>query len=207
MNIQMGLRAVALGVALVCGAPCVQAAVYSSGTYQLQRDNGGDFQDVGLSVGLTFIVPTVPAGTLWQYYAQGNVTWTSGIEAHVWWAAYPTNLYEGSEHTSLLQAWNSNGYAATPCRYIFSCHAGLISPTIDSTTPILTLGQTFGRVDWIGGSSNFSVAYNVALPDGYSLVAAPVPGPIAGSGLPALLALGGFVWARRRRAAVPAAAA
>ena len=33
-----------------------------------------------------------------------------------------------------------------------------------------------------------------------------VPGPIARAGLPALLALGGFVWARRRKAAVPAAA-
>jgi hypothetical protein len=31
-----------------------------------------------------------------------------------------------------------------------------------------------------------------------------VPGPIAGAGLPALLALGGFVWARRRKAAVAA---
>jgi LPXTG-motif cell wall-anchored protein len=28
----------------------------------------------------------------------------------------------------------------------------------------------------------------------------PVPGPIAGAGLPALLALGGFVWTRRRKA-------
>ena len=33
-----------------------------------------------------------------------------------------------------------------------------------------------------------------------------VPGPVAGAGLPALLALGGFVWVRRRKAAVPAAA-
>ncbi len=31
-----------------------------------------------------------------------------------------------------------------------------------------------------------------------------VPGPIAGAGLPALLALGGFVWARRRKAAATA---
>jgi hypothetical protein len=29
----------------------------------------------------------------------------------------------------------------------------------------------------------------------------PVPGPIAGAGLPALMALGGFAWARRRKAA------
>jgi hypothetical protein len=28
----------------------------------------------------------------------------------------------------------------------------------------------------------------------------PVPGPIAGAGLPVLMALGGFVWARRRKA-------
>jgi LPXTG-motif cell wall-anchored protein len=27
-----------------------------------------------------------------------------------------------------------------------------------------------------------------------------VPGPIAGAGIPALMALGGFVWARRRKA-------
>jgi hypothetical protein len=32
-----------------------------------------------------------------------------------------------------------------------------------------------------------------------------VPGPIAGAGLPALMALGGFVWARRRKAAAAAA--
>jgi LPXTG-motif cell wall-anchored protein len=32
----------------------------------------------------------------------------------------------------------------------------------------------------------------------------PVPGPIAGAGLPALMALGGFVWARRRKAATVA---
>jgi len=31
-----------------------------------------------------------------------------------------------------------------------------------------------------------------------------VPGPIAGAGLPALMALGGFVWARRRKAAAVA---
>jgi hypothetical protein len=32
----------------------------------------------------------------------------------------------------------------------------------------------------------------------------PVPGPIAGAGLPALLGLGAFVWARRRKAAATA---
>lgn len=31
-----------------------------------------------------------------------------------------------------------------------------------------------------------------------------VPGPVAGAGIPALLALGGLVWARRRKAAVAA---
>jgi hypothetical protein len=31
-----------------------------------------------------------------------------------------------------------------------------------------------------------------------------VPGPIAGAGLPVLMALGGFVWARRRKAAATA---
>jgi hypothetical protein len=31
-----------------------------------------------------------------------------------------------------------------------------------------------------------------------------VPGPIAGAGLPALMALGGFVWARRRKATATA---
>jgi hypothetical protein len=37
-----------------------------------------------------------------------------------------------------------------------------------------------------------------------TIAAVPAPGPIAGAGLPALLALGGFVWARRRKAAAGA---
>ncbi len=37
-----------------------------------------------------------------------------------------------------------------------------------------------------------------------SVITNPVPGPIAGAGLPALIALGGFVWARRRKAAAAA---
>ena len=36
------------------------------------------------------------------------------------------------------------------------------------------------------------------------LAATPVPGPVAGAGLPALMALGGFMWARRRQAAAKA---
>ena len=35
-------------------------------------------------------------------------------------------------------------------------------------------------------------------------IVTPVPGPIAGAGLPALMALGGFVWARRRKAVAAA---
>jgi LPXTG-motif cell wall-anchored protein len=34
-----------------------------------------------------------------------------------------------------------------------------------------------------------------------TIASVPVPGPVAGAGLPALLGLGGFVWARRRKAA------
>ncbi len=44
------------------------------------------------------------------------------------------------------------------------------------------------------GNGNFNA-------DLTSLTITNVPGPIAGAGLPALLALGGFVWARRRKAA------
>jgi hypothetical protein len=33
------------------------------------------------------------------------------------------------------------------------------------------------------------------------IASVPVPGPVAGAGIPALMALGGFVWARRRKAA------
>jgi hypothetical protein len=35
-------------------------------------------------------------------------------------------------------------------------------------------------------------------------IAVAVPGPIAGAGIPALMALGGLVWARRRKAAAAA---
>jgi hypothetical protein len=38
----------------------------------------------------------------------------------------------------------------------------------------------------------------------YGIASRVVPGPIAGAGLPALMALGGLVWARRRKAAAAA---
>jgi hypothetical protein len=45
-------------------------------------------------------------------------------------------------------------------------------------------------------------AFHQGLNPGFEGVAtAAVPGPVAGAGIPALMALGGFVWARRRRVA------
>jgi hypothetical protein len=235
MGFGSGLRALALGAAMVCGAASAEAVILAPGTYQLQKDGGGDFQNVGLYVSLNFTLPTIPAPTdpgvpaLYQYYATGNVTWTSGVTDFVFWAAYPTILNEGSTSTSTLMAWYSNGFAATPCRYVNSCHAFSISPTIDSIAPTITLGQSSGHLASTGGSADFTVGYNVYIPEGYSLIAPSVPGPIAGpelpgcgpsggrppkcddgtvgvpgpiagAGLPALMALSGFMWARRRKA-------
>jgi hypothetical protein len=60
--------------------------------------------------------------------------------------------------------------------------------------------------------SDFALRFQAIGPEGGSATGFPyqpplgiaVPGPIAGAGLPALMALGGFVWARRRKAAVAA---
>jgi LPXTG-motif cell wall-anchored protein len=46
--------------------------------------------------------------------------------------------------------------------------------------------------------------HTTAFPNGEIRGFPAVPGPIAGAGLPALMALGGFVWARRRKAAAVA---
>ncbi len=69
-------------------------------------------------------------------------------------------------------------------------------------TPIGALGVIKDQFNFAAPGS---FAQTSVLQNGFSVTA--VPGPIAGAGLPALMALGGFVWARRRKvagAALPA---
>jgi hypothetical protein len=57
-------------------------------------------------------------------------------------------------------------------------------------------GQAIGLVSF-SFDANVTDIRQIRIESGNSVV---VPGPIAGAGLPALMALGGFVWARRRKA-------
>jgi hypothetical protein len=59
--------------------------------------------------------------------------------------------------------------------------------------------QIFAAVDIFNVSTSKTFAVGVSLPPTPTVFA--VPGPLAGAGLPTLLALGGFMWARRRKAA------
>jgi hypothetical protein len=79
--------------------------------------------------------------------------------------------------------------------------------------------QHVGAVDFAGGSINGSSPLPAGVLGGFedlfgggdrdfddvrfliTIASVPVPGPMAGAGLPALMALGGVVWARRRKAA------
>jgi hypothetical protein len=61
-------------------------------------------------------------------------------------------------------------------------------------TYLLTPGQYVLSIMTQTGQLNIGTQLQLSM-------STPVPGPIAGAGLPALLALGGFVWARRRKAA------
>ena len=73
--------------------------------------------------------------------------------------------------------------------------------TTATFAPVASLGVLKDQFNFAGPSGS---AMTSILQNGFSVRA--VPGPIAGAGLPALFALGGLVWARRRKAAVHTAA-
>jgi hypothetical protein len=86
---------------------------------------------------------------------------------------------------------DSNGNAVD--RFTFQANDGEL---ITSLLISAAAGVSFGEF----------VQFRAENPTGFDANSLAVPGPIAGAGLPALLALGGLVWARRRKAAVPATA-
>jgi hypothetical protein len=77
----------------------------------------------------------------------------------------------------------------------FAIKVGEYTAFFQNLTAPATLSLSFSQEARAAGLSHVTV-YNGTV---------AVPGPIAGAGLPALLALGGFVWARRRKAAAVAA--
>ncbi len=103
----------------------------------------------------------------------------------------------------------------------FDIHADNIGAGSFQTSQFLSTGsQSFDLIfNTVGMFSNANIYINsrASTPDynqfsncfngctfGFNVNVAsttPVPGPIAGAGLPALMALGGFVWARQRKAA------
>ena len=72
--------------------------------------------------------------------------------------------------------------------------------TTATFAPVASLSAAKDQFNFAGPAG---FAATSIIQNGYSVVA--VPGPMAGAGLPALLALGGFVWARRRKAPAMAA--
>jgi hypothetical protein len=114
--------------------------------------------------------------------------------------------YNQSNDDFVLRVFFTSPAGTTPVTALFSADiSGSVNPqgsgdiTIDFDNSVRTFSSA-------GGNFFFSVN-DLVLNAGQSASVTGqirVPGPIAGAGLPALMALGGFVWARRRKAAAAA---
>jgi LPXTG-motif cell wall-anchored protein len=95
-------------------------------------------------------------------------------------------------------AGNTSGNAGIVVSEVLSNGVTLSLNGAGSTSAVFAPIAALGVIkDQFNFAAAGSFATTSILQNGFSVTA--VPGPITGAGLPALLALGGFVWARRRK--------
>lgn len=129
-----------------------------------------------------------PSGVLSIARADGSPFTFSGLSAGTY--AFPSSTLMIT--STLLDSGAGPSSSVILKQNVFSSFDATAS---FGNTPLHSLTLNFGAADhWSSFVDDIKVSFTVA----------SVPGPIAGAGLPALMALGGFVWARRRKAAVAA---
>jgi hypothetical protein len=172
-------------VAMVCGG-AVQAATTTYETFSgaggacSLANGGGDVACAGSSLGYATInVDPFPSGPL----------------------SFTVDLFGSTELTSRFSLWAGGPLAIGDGGSLRSANMGpsglaRFSFNLSNATRITQF--TFSTSDSLG--SHFQGTLSRVVVNAFT----PVPGPIAGAGIPALLALGGFVWARRRKAAAVA---
>jgi hypothetical protein len=184
MSIKSGLRALAVGAVLVCGAVRAEAATWDVPLYGLFYIEGERTDPISVAFHLHSDFPLDP---LRAYIT--DVQFTAVKSA--------SDLYNSGVSGTLLTTQQPGGIVETD-----SSSTVTITPDLSYIrTSMITSCLSARLVCGVGQLS-------ITLPDNLTLVSAvPVPGSIAGVGFPALVALGGFVLARRRKSGAPALAA
>jgi hypothetical protein len=165
------------------------------GSFSREPSYGTDSTDIStltLSDGTSFgLSPAVEIRTVPSSWG----TWSGGYTGQVLYSPGATSV-TGSFST----ATSAFGFFSEPNAFTTLLFTLLLSD--GSSVSGSFAGQAgAGFLGWVGpGITSFTISTtdNFAFGDFYSTTA--VPAPAVGAGLPALLALGGFVWARRRKA-------
>jgi hypothetical protein len=195
-------------------APWLAAAALAAVTFMAAPISGAEAATISFVDG-TF--RAVEAGEVFIDLLPGDAGFTSDLYGAIGLGATPTLI--GSNRTSARQ---SLGFAAAGAEIIltlsvrdtgFTFSSGPAGRNPDNVRHVA--GENFGGGS-IGGSGPLPAGVRGGFEDifrggdqdfndvRFVLSSIPVPGPVAGAGIPALMALGGFVWARRRKAAAVA---
>jgi hypothetical protein len=193
MGIRKGLRALLVGAAMAYGAGSAQAATVTYETFAAAggacslANGNNDVTCDGSGAGYA----TLNVQILRPEFQRVAVDLFGLADRPSWFTLYAGGAEAigdgGGMHSGAFNAHNL-GMAS----FEFLLAAGQTLPQITFATR-----SFLGTPHFRGILSSVNITNPVLR----------VPGPVAGAGLPALLALGGFVWARRRKAAAVAAAA
>jgi hypothetical protein len=178
------------------GAGCVPSSLNNGGSTEVT--NGG---------ALTFRTSTFNDITSDNFLALGGNPADPNVNnlGTITVAAVQDNFNQPSDDFTLRVTFTLPAGTAPNNSVFFADVSGSVNPNGGGGV-FLDFDNAFRTFTFAGGTFQFAVSdVNVNAGQTGSINGRIiVPGPIAGAGIPALMALGGFVWARRRKAAATA---